>query len=101
MVPPMDEKEEIDQPSAKKLKPLVLVTQLAVTMITPIIMCLFIGIWLDKKFTSSNVYTLIGILMGVLTSYRNAYMMLKEYTKSVRKNVKRNDNKEKRDPNKK
>lgn len=66
---------------------LALVTQLGISVMVPVFLCLFIGSWIDKKFGTSTI--LIFILLGILAGGRNAYILAK--------GVIMNDDKEKRE----
>ena len=59
---------------------LMLVTQLGVNMLVPIFLCLFVGQWLDKKL-GTQFLTIIFIFVGILTAYRNFYVVLKPMLK--------------------
>ena len=61
-------------------KALMLVTQLGVNMLVPIFLCLFVGQWLDKKL-GTQFLTIIFIFVGILTAYRNFYVVLKPMLK--------------------
>ena len=52
-----------------------LVTQLGIHIMVPVFLCLFIGIWIDKKFGTSTV--LIFLVLGILAGGRNAYILAK------------------------
>ncbi len=54
-------------------KNLSLISQLGVTMITPILICTFIGIFVDEKIGTSPIFTLIFILLGVGAAFRNLF----------------------------
>ena len=66
---------------------LALVTQLGISVMVPVFLCVFIGSWIDKKFGTSTI--LIFILLGILAGGRNAYILAK--------GVMMNDDKEKRE----
>lgn len=59
---------------------LMLVTQLGVNMLVPIFLCLFVGQWLDKKLGTQFI-TIVFIFVGILTAYRNFYVVLKPMLK--------------------
>ena len=61
-------------------KALMLVTQLGVNMLVPIFLCLFVGQWLDKKLGTQFI-TIVFIFVGILTAYRNFYVVLKPMLK--------------------
>ena len=52
-----------------------IVTQLGIHIMVPVFLCLFIGIWIDKKFGTATV--LIFLVLGILAGGRNAYILAK------------------------
>ena len=53
-----------------------LVSQLGITMLTPVVLCVALGMWLDKKF--STCFTLPLLILGVLAGARIAYLLAKK-----------------------
>ena len=53
-----------------------LVSQLGITMLTPVFLCVALGMWLDKKF--STCFTLPLLILGVLAGARSAYLLAKK-----------------------
>jgi len=51
------------------------ITQLGISVMVPIFLCLMLGIWLDKKF--STWFTIPILVLGILAGGRNAYIMAK------------------------
>ena len=51
-----------------------LITQLGLSMITPIFLCVFLAVFLEKKFSIS---LFIPLVMGVLAGGRNTYYLAK------------------------
>ncbi len=50
-----------------------LISQLGISMIVPILLCAFLGSWLEEKY---NIPVFIPlVIMGVLAGFRNAYML--------------------------
>lgn len=62
----------------KSLKPLVLLTQLAIQMIVPIFLCLLLGKWLDSLFKTSPILLIIFVILGVGAGIRNMYLTVKK-----------------------
>lgn len=62
----------------KVLKSFVLITQIGITMVVPIFLCLFIGIKLDE-WLKTNFIVVIGIILGILAAFRNVYVMTKQF----------------------
>lgn len=54
---------------------LALLSQLGVSVMVPVFLCLFIGLTIDKKFGTS--LTLILLILGILAGGRNAYILAK------------------------
>ena len=56
---------------------LAMVTQLGISMLAPIILCVFAGHWLDERFGFHSVIVLLlfGIAAGVLVA---CYLILKQ-----------------------
>lgn len=52
---------------------LTMVTQLGVSVMVPIFMCLFIGYMIDKYFNTSTL--LVFLFLGIGAGIRNAYIM--------------------------
>lgn len=57
-------------------KAFTLITQVAIYMLTPIAMCLFGGMWLDKQYTGTHVWTLVLTFFGIGAGFRNAYIQI-------------------------
>lgn len=57
------------------LKTLSLVTQLGITMLTSIFMCMFVGLWLDEKF--STHFFIPFLLLGIGGGVRGVYTLIK------------------------
>ena len=56
-----------------------LVSQLGFSIVAPILLCTYIGVWLEKKM--SFPFTIIFIVLGILAGGRNAYVLLKDNLK--------------------
>ena len=60
-----------------------LISQLGISVIVPIGLCIFIGVLIDKKFNSNFIIPLIflGIAAGARNAYRIAMASVKEEKK--------------------
>lgn len=58
---------------------LAMVTQLGISMLAPIILCVFIGSWLDGRYGWSTVVPLL--FLGILAGGRNCYLLLLDILK--------------------
>ena len=65
------------------LRSLALVSQLGFTVITPVLLCTFLGTWIDKKF--NTVLTLPLIIIGIAAGINAAYRLVKNYLLLLKK----------------
>lgn len=73
------------------LSPLAMFFQLSINMVTPIFICLFIGMWLDKTFKREYLFTLIFVFLGIGSSIRTMYVTVTRFSKNTgKKNDKTN-----------
>lgn len=56
-----------------------LISQLGLSMIVPILLCTYIGVWLEKEIDFP--FTIIFIVLGILAGVRSVYALLKAYLK--------------------
>lgn len=56
-----------------------LVSQLGISMVVPILLCTYVGAWLEEKIAFP--FTIIFIVLGILAGGRNVYALLKNSTK--------------------
>lgn len=54
-------------------KALALISQLGIGMIVPIILCLFIGRWLDQLL-GTGFFVIVFLILGIMAAYRNLYV---------------------------
>ncbi|MDO4764774.1 MAG: AtpZ/AtpI family protein [Eubacteriales bacterium] len=64
------------------LKALAMLTQMGITMIVPIGLGLFAGVFLDRKLNTAPIFLLIFILLGIVAGFRNIYQMTRSFLKS-------------------
>lgn len=58
------------------IKNLAMVTQVGISMLAPVVLCVFVGQWLDAKFGWNTVPVLL--ILGILAGGRNTWMLLQE-----------------------
>ena len=56
------------------IKMLSLVTQIGITMLTSVFLCMAIGLWIDKHF-STNLFLLI-LILGIMGGIRGVYSLI-------------------------
>lgn len=59
------------------IRMLSLITQLGITMLTSVFLCMFIGLWIDRKF-STHLF-LPFLILGVLGGIRGVYSLVRRY----------------------
>ena len=67
------------------LKGIAFVNQIGITMMIPIIGCIFLGIFLDKKLGTTPWLLLVFMFIGMGVAFRNLYMLTKSFSESKKK----------------
>ena len=65
-----------------------LITQLGIVMVTPILICAFIGIFLDKLTYKEPLFTIIFLLLGTGAAFRNLFYHTSKQAKIIEKEEK-------------
>ena len=55
-----------------------LITQIGITLLTTVFLCIFIGYKMDEKFGTSFWFP-IWLILGLLTGFRNIYTLVKRF----------------------
>ena len=58
-----------------------LISQLGISMIVPVFLCIFVGIKLEEKF--GVALTIPFIILGILAGVRNVYAFVKQATDTM------------------
>ena len=66
----------------KIIKALSLITQLGISMLVPIAMCLIIGKLIDSALGTSPLFILIFIFLGIGAGFRSVYFITKPFFSS-------------------
>lgn len=56
---------------------LALITQFSINMLVPILLCTFLGIFLDEKL-HTNFIVIILFFLGAMAGFRNIYIMSRQ-----------------------
>ena len=64
--------------NSKVIKALMLVTQLGISMMVPIFLCVLAGGWIDKKAGTGWVMPVL-LFLGIAAAFRNVYYLLKPF----------------------
>ena len=57
------------------MKSLVLISQLGISMVVPIALCMFIGMFIAEQL-SAPIITVLFFIIGALAGFRNAYILV-------------------------
>lgn len=80
----------------EKLKPLALVGQIGIDIVSSIVISYLVGYGLDKLFKTNGVFSIIFIIIGVIAGFYNFYRSVKYYFKNKDTNNTETDKDEKR-----
>ncbi|MFA9464813.1 MAG: AtpZ/AtpI family protein [Velocimicrobium sp.] len=68
-------------------KSLIMITQIGLSMITPIFLCVFIGVKMDQ-WLSTSFWFFIWLFFGLLSAFRSVYMLTKKfYSKDLKEEI--------------
>ncbi len=71
--------------NTKVLKAFSMISQVGISMITPVLISCFIGLKLDEWF-STSYWFIIFLIMGVLAAFRSLYFLTRQfYSKNLEK----------------
>ena len=70
-----DGKEGLMKKYGSIFRMLSLITQLGITMLTSIFLCMFAGLWIDRTF--STHFFLFFLILGVLCGFRGVCALVK------------------------
>ena len=60
------------------VKGIIMITQIGLTMLVPIFLCIFIGYQLDSHF-QTRFWFIIFLILGILAAFRNVYVLTKQF----------------------
>lgn len=60
------------------IKALVMVTQVACTMLAPLLVCGWVGLWLNEKF-HTDIAFVIMMFLGIITGFRNFFYLMRQF----------------------
>ncbi len=52
-------------------------SSIGIAMVLAIFGCLIFGSYLDKKFDSGHVFTIVFLMIGITAGFRNIYVLIK------------------------
>jgi ATP synthase protein I len=54
-------------------------SSVGIAMVLAIFGCLYLGVYLDRKFDTGNVFKVLFLFMGIAAGFRNLYVLIKRY----------------------
>lgn len=69
----------MDQETRKNAMQMAYASSIGIAMVLAIFGCLILGAYLDRKFDSGNVFTIIFLFIGIAAGFRNLYVLIKKY----------------------
>jgi ATP synthase protein I len=71
--------KKIPKPNNEIFKYVTLISQLGLTVIFSILICVFAALYFGKKFNISGILLPIGVILGVFAGVYSAYKLLKRF----------------------
>ncbi|HDQ03183.1 MAG TPA: AtpZ/AtpI family protein [Deltaproteobacteria bacterium] len=68
----------MDEDLKKSAMQMALASSIGLAMVLAIFGCLLLGVYLDRKFDSGNVFTFIFLVIGIAAGFRNFYVFIKK-----------------------
>ena len=68
----------MDKEIQKYAMQMALASSIGIAMVLAIFGCLLLGVYLDRKFDSGQVFTVIFLFIGIAAGFRNIYVLIKK-----------------------
>ena len=68
----------MDKETRKYAIQMAFASSIGIAMIIAIFGCLLLGVYLDKKFDSGHVFSVIFLFIGIAAGFRNLYVLIKQ-----------------------
>lgn len=78
----------MNKENKKVMKSFVMITQVGLSMLTPIFLCVFLGVYIDRILQTSYWFIIL-LILGILAAFRNVYYLTRQfYQKDLEKEKK-------------
>ena len=67
----------MDNETRKYAMQMAFASTIGIAMVIGIIGCLLLGVYLDRKFDSGHVFSVIFLFIGIAAGFRNIYVLIK------------------------
>lgn len=74
-----------DKETARSWRYLSLISQLAISMITPVLLMIFVCMWLKNKFGLGNWIVMAGMFLGIGSGLSSVWTYLKRFLREGEK----------------
>ncbi len=71
-------KDNKKKENSQILKALFMITQIGISMLVPVFLCAFLGLWLNKIFSVDYLF-IIFVILGVLAAFRSVYQLTRQF----------------------
>lgn len=68
----------MDQDTKKYAMQMAFASSIGIAMVLAIFGCLLLGSYLDRKFDSGNVFSIVFLFIGIAAGFRNIYVLIKK-----------------------
>ena len=62
-----------------------MITQFGISTITPMLLCVFVSLWLQSRFGLGDWVVLVGVLMGVGSGFMSMMKMIRQMSELSRR----------------
>ncbi len=68
----------MDQETKKNAMQMAFASSIGIAMVLAIFGCLLLGSYLDRKFDSGHVFSIVFLFIGIAAGFRNIYVLIKK-----------------------
>jgi ATP synthase protein I len=68
----------VDKETKKNAMQMAFASSIGIAMVVAIFGCLLLGSYLDRKFDSGNVFSIVFFIIGISAGFRNIYVLIKK-----------------------
>jgi ATP synthase protein I len=68
----------MDQETRKYAMQMAFASSIGIAMILAIFGCLLLGVYLDRKFDSGHVFSIVFLFIGIAAGFRNIYVLIEK-----------------------
>jgi ATP synthase protein I len=68
----------VDKETKKNAMQMAFASSIGIAMVVAIFGCLLLGSYLDRKFDSGNVFSIVFLIIGISAGFRNIYVLIKK-----------------------